>query len=513
MTYNHTSRVLASAGDDSCIVLSHTETNDRLAYLEPNSFSPSPINSISFTSNSDKLGCGALDGSVRIWDLRKKEVTASFNHHTDSVSCVAWNCTDQQIASSSLSGEIVMHSLLTKVAVANCKQRGSAGIKVIQFSPFKKQMLGAGSENGSVYIWDTNTRTVASSFMNAHNSPVTGLAFSAVNDMLMCTGGLDQRINFYDTQDKKIVKTIEVDAPLTCISFCPDGHTLAGGTLFGTVLLYDLRLPGNAKSVLRGHDGNAVNWVEFAKNREARPRPVRETSRETSKEPLAAKNEYGAAATSKFRTVDEIKLEARMRVEQKKKEKMREGVKAEEKEKEREKEKENEKETEKEKGKEKVEPALQRAPLPTFVQGRLSGESRDGARSALVPSGSIVASSPSRVNLSPPREMQRTPGMPPNRTNSAGPHMANINPVQVFSNNVPAVENDIAEDSVVIEASKIANGHSEFNIRGLDNQESRNVLELIEQRLNYQDDAIFEVKDDIQNLQVEMIRQFMIQMV
>ena len=75
----------------------------------------------------------------------------------------------------------------------------------------------------------------------------------------MCTCGLDQRIQFYDTQEKKLVKTIDVDSPLTCLSFCSDGHTLAGGTLFGTVLLYDLRVPGNTKNILKGHENNAVN--------------------------------------------------------------------------------------------------------------------------------------------------------------------------------------------------------------------------------------------------------------
>lgn len=456
MTYNHSSRVLASAGDDSCIVLSNTESNDRLAHFEPTSFSPSPINSIAFTSNSDKLGCGALDGSVRIWDLRKKEVSASFNHHTDSVSCVTWNYTDQQIASSSLSGEIIIHSLLTKVAVANFKQRGSAGIKVIQFSPFKKQVLGVGSENGSVYIWDTNSRSVISSFLSSHNSPVTGLAFSAVNDMLMCTSGLDQRINFYDTQDKKLVKTIEADAPLTCISFCTDGHTLAGGTLYGTVLLYDLRMPGSTKNVLRGHEGNAVNWVEFSKVRDPR-KPQRELSREP------AKQEYLTTATSKFRTVEEIKLEARMRVEQKKKERM------------------------KEKDEEKQDVSMQKPPIPTILT-KSSMEPRENSRSPIGNYENIIPPSPARENV-----------VANVRVNNNGGTLAATS--QILKKESETFKK-IAEEPEI-----------EINIRALDNSEGRSALEMIEKRLDYQDDAIFEVKEDIQNLQIEMIRQFMIQMV
>lgn len=476
VTYNHNSRVLASAGDDSCVVLAHTENLEKLALLEPSNFSPCPVNSIAFTSKSDMLGCGALDGTVRIWDLRKKEVLTSFNHHTDSVSCVAWNYTDQQIASSSLSGEIVLHSLLTKVAVSNFKQRGSAGIKVIQFSPFKKQTLGSGSENGSVYIWDCTSRSVVCSFPNFHNSPVTGLAFSSVNHMLMCTSGLDQRIQFYDTQDKKLVKTIEVDAPLTCISFCSDGHTLAGGTLYGTVLLYDLRNPVNAKNVLKGHEGNAVNWVDFAKAKDVKPRVAREGSREpvsssrpeprgvreNSRDPVSSSRpEETAPIVSRFKTIEEIKLEAKLRVEQKRRERMKE-----------------EPVTDPQKDFASAKP-IPMNPKPS-IDARESTKSPTPSKE-IMPNPSLISLVPVNTNISPLNNKTEVNNHTP--TSPAVTPKTNNSPIRMFSSTL------------------------------LENDQSKTVLELVESRLNLQDDAIFEIKEDIQNLHVEIIRQFMIQIV
>ena len=37
------------------------------------------------------------------------------------------------------------------------------------------------------------------------------------------------------------MKTLETEAPLTSLSFNKDGYTIAVGTLYGTIQVYDLR--------------------------------------------------------------------------------------------------------------------------------------------------------------------------------------------------------------------------------------------------------------------------------
>lgn len=45
---------------------------------------------------------------------------------------------------------------------------------------------------------------------DAHGTPCTGIAFSPVNHLLLCSGGLDGRILFFDIVEGKNVKKIEV---------------------------------------------------------------------------------------------------------------------------------------------------------------------------------------------------------------------------------------------------------------------------------------------------------------
>ena len=78
----------------------------------------------------------------------------------------------------------------------------------------------------------------------------------------MCSASLDKKICFFDITQKKMVKKLETEYPLTALGFSPDGFTLAAGTLNGKILIYDLRQSQSVKSILNGHDGQ-INYIEF----------------------------------------------------------------------------------------------------------------------------------------------------------------------------------------------------------------------------------------------------------
>ena len=88
-----------------------------------------------------------------------------------------------------------------------------------------------------------------------------------MNNLLLCSSGLDSRIYFYDIVEGKQVKKIEVGVPLSTISFCADGHTIGVGTQStGQVIIYDLKDSKRVKIELKGHDrGTCVQAVQFSR--------------------------------------------------------------------------------------------------------------------------------------------------------------------------------------------------------------------------------------------------------
>ena len=78
----------------------------------------------------------------------------------------------------------------------------SQAVRALQYSHFKKSLLASVSDDGSVNLWDTNTKRLLHSFDGAHKAPATGLAFSPINQLLLMSIGLDKNIICYDVQGK-----------------------------------------------------------------------------------------------------------------------------------------------------------------------------------------------------------------------------------------------------------------------------------------------------------------------
>lgn len=110
----------------------------------------------------------------------------------------------------------------------------------MRFSLVRSHILACAFENGKICIFDVSNGAKVHD-IKAHNEECTAIAFSPVNHLLICSSGLDGKIQFYDTKEGKNVKCIDVQSPLSAISFCPDGHTIAVGTLKGKILIYDLK--------------------------------------------------------------------------------------------------------------------------------------------------------------------------------------------------------------------------------------------------------------------------------
>eukprot|EP00069_Balaena_mysticetus_P018004 bmy_10955T0 len=200
--------------------------------------------------------------------------------HKDEVTCVTYNWNDCYIASGSLSGEIILHSVTTNlsstpfghgsnqvtgiafVSINKPYEYGDLSVRHLKYSLFKKSLLGSVSDNGIVTLWDVNSQSPYHSFDGTHKAPGSGICFSPVNELLFVTIGLDKRIILYDTSSKKLVKTLVADAPLTAVDFMPDGATLAIGSSRGKIYQYDLRMLKSPVKTISAHK-TSVQCVAF----------------------------------------------------------------------------------------------------------------------------------------------------------------------------------------------------------------------------------------------------------
>uniref|UniRef100_A0A6Q2WR68 Anaphase-promoting complex subunit 4 WD40 domain-containing protein n=2 Tax=Esox lucius TaxID=8010 RepID=A0A6Q2WR68_ESOLU len=196
---------------------------------------------VSLNSTSQYLASGGLDNSVNIWDLKGKRLHRTLKDHKEEVTCVSFNGSDSYIASGSTSGDIILHSITTNLSSKAFGHGTNQPIHDLKYSVVKRSLLGSVSDSGSVVLWDANTQKELHVFDGAHKAPASGLAFSPANDLLFVTVGLDKKIVCYDTSSKIVLRSMRVESPLTAIDFTPDGAGLVVGSTQGRLYMYDLR--------------------------------------------------------------------------------------------------------------------------------------------------------------------------------------------------------------------------------------------------------------------------------
>ena len=267
-TWGSNGKYVASGGDDSEIWLTSVVRMQPYIALKDNSVNPSTINSLDFSSNNFFLASGSGDGLVKIWDLKSKKVSVSFQGLNAGVTSVAWNLDSGYLAGGTILGNITVYDMNTNGERSiKLKQKEYDGVKKLAFSPKKRHILSTVSTNGFLRIWDVESSVPEELMISfqEHTKTCTDLSFSPVKENLMCTTGLDKKVLFYDLEKQKKIKSFETNAQLTSCCFHEDGSSLFIGNVLGQIYFIDLRNIG--KSVLVGHNKVPVNSLSIAKRK------------------------------------------------------------------------------------------------------------------------------------------------------------------------------------------------------------------------------------------------------
>uniref|UniRef100_A0A672YS04 NEDD1 gamma-tubulin ring complex targeting factor n=1 Tax=Sphaeramia orbicularis TaxID=375764 RepID=A0A672YS04_9TELE len=220
---------------------------------------------VCLSSSSQFLVSGGLDHCVHIWDLKTKRLHRSLEDHKEEVTCVSFNANDSHIASGSTSGDLVLHSLTTNVSTKAFGHGSNQPIHDLRLSMLKRSLLGSVSDSGTVVLWDSNTQKELHVFDSAHKAPGCGLAFSPASELLVVSVGLDKKIVCYDTASKIVVRSIRVESPLTSVDFTMDGTGLVVGSTQGKIYQYDLRNSSAPTRVTVAHK-TSVTSLRFQSN-------------------------------------------------------------------------------------------------------------------------------------------------------------------------------------------------------------------------------------------------------
>ncbi|CAG8599339.1 2358_t:CDS:10 [Paraglomus brasilianum] len=226
------------------------------------------VKAIRFNNKSKCVIFGGSDKIVHVWDRTESQYDEPLKGHRSAITGIDLNIDETLVASASDIGNIIIHSRTSLIqsnltVVTSQNTKSTQPMNVLEYSYFKRGLLAAGSEDGYLRIWDTCASTTALQTFESHFGPVRGIAFSPFNSQLMCSSGMDKRIVLYDVGKRSILKNIHTEFPLTALAFKPDGVTIAAGTLQGKIIIYDLRSTSKSVCTLLGHEPHPVQSLCF----------------------------------------------------------------------------------------------------------------------------------------------------------------------------------------------------------------------------------------------------------
>ncbi|KAG1700869.1 hypothetical protein DVH05_011755 [Phytophthora capsici] len=209
--YNHNGRILASSSVEGGICLDVASSGELLSRFFYPGETPATrrVNAVQFSSGSRFLASGGNDGCVRVWDLKTQEVMQTYNISASSVTSIAFSgYKDEYIVGGSASGGISVCDVQTAETAGFLSVDPAHGVHkvtAIQSSPhpYARHALGSTYSDGSVRVWDLSTGQLTAEFVRQHEAPTTSLTLSPVSKVLLATGGLDGRVIFYDTLQRK----------------------------------------------------------------------------------------------------------------------------------------------------------------------------------------------------------------------------------------------------------------------------------------------------------------------
>ncbi|CAG8509584.1 6762_t:CDS:10 [Funneliformis mosseae] len=247
--WNHDNQLLAVVGNEGTLTI-HDSQGTFIETIPSNNHGSddyTKINSLRFSDKSQYVLFGGSDKIVNIWDRKGSSFLEPLEGHSSAVTCIDLNLDESIVASSALNGNIIIHNRQKSNSRNNLTVLTKQPINVLQYSYVKRGLLAAGGEDGSLRLWDTSGSTTAiQTYEKAHHSEIKGIAFSPSNSHLLLSAGMDRRIVMYDVGKK------EAD----CV-------TIAVGTLQGKILIYDLRSLNKVMCTLNGCESRPIQCLHF----------------------------------------------------------------------------------------------------------------------------------------------------------------------------------------------------------------------------------------------------------
>ena len=203
----------------------------------------SGVTSVMFSPDGTTVASGAVDGTVKLWNVETQTDVATFEGHAAAVASVAFSANGILLASGSYDGTVKLWNMNTHANIATLQGHGVL-VTSVAFSP-DGGTLASGAGDGMVKLWDVATHQNTATFggydaaILEEGGWITPVAFSPDGGTL-AFGAMDS-IELWDVAAEENIATFDESLEgVVSVSFSPDGKTLAFSSWDSSIQLWDV---------------------------------------------------------------------------------------------------------------------------------------------------------------------------------------------------------------------------------------------------------------------------------